>query len=302
MSSSDPVKVSVIVPAYRAEATLARAVSALLAQRFSGRMEVIVVASGDHEAQLPVLPRRPGLRLQTHTPRLAAAAARNLGARMAQGDALAFTDADVIVSERWLQCLWEASEGRWGVAGAIANGTPANVAGTVEYLVEFFDLNPGRDEPSEHGATANLFLPRQLWEAYGPFPDGMEGCEDTWVTSRLHADGKLRFCSAAVVHHLNRQRLGAVLAHQYRLGASHARLAVRQGCAPRYPIAHSALVTVGRIRYLYRMLRRWTPADLRHARRLGPLVVAGFGAWGTGLATEALRCKRESNHRTGLQS
>ena len=206
-----------IVPAYRAEATLARSVRALLAQRFSGRMEVIVVASGDHEAQLPALPRRPGLRVETHIPRLAAAAARNLGARIARGDALAFTDADVIVSESWLQCLWDASEGRCGVAGAIANGTPASVAGTVEYLVEFFDLNPERDAPSEHGATANLFLPRALWEAYGPFPDGMEGCEDTWVTSRLHADGRLRFCSAAVVHHLNRQRLGAVLGHQYRL-------------------------------------------------------------------------------------
>ncbi len=290
-----------IVPAYRAEATLARSVRALLAQRFSGRMEVIVVASGDHEAQLPALPRRPGLRVETHIPRLAAAAARNLGARIARGDALAFTDADVIVSESWLQCLWDASEGRCGVAGAIANGTPASVAGTVEYLVEFFDLNPERDAPSEHGATANLFLPRALWEAYGPFPDGMEGCEDTWVTSRLHADGRLRFCSAAVVHHLNRQRLGAVLGHQYRLGASHARLAVMQGRVSRHPIAHSALVTAGRIRYLYRMLRRWTPADLRRARWLGPLVVAGFGAWGAGLAVEALRCKRESDHRTEFQ-
>jgi glycosyltransferase involved in cell wall biosynthesis len=301
LNSPDAVKVSVIVPAYRAGATLARSVGALLAQRFSGSMEVIVVASGDDEAQLPVLPRSPGLRVQTHTPRLPAAAARNLGARIARGDALAFTDADVIVSDRWLQCLWEASEGRWGVAGAIANGTPANVAGTVEYLVEFFDLSPGRDAPSEHGATANLFLPRQLWDAYGPFPDGMEGCEDTWLTSRLHADGRLRFCSPALVHHLNRQRLGAVLGHQYRLGTSHARLAVRQGCAPRHPIAHSAMVTTGRIRYLYRMLRRWTPGDLRRARRLGPLVVAGFGAWGAGLATEAVRCKRKSNHRAGLQ-
>jgi len=59
---TDPVDASVIVPAYRAERTLHRCVSALLQQQSEGRFEVIVVASADRTEQLPVIeddPRRP---------------------------------------------------------------------------------------------------------------------------------------------------------------------------------------------------------------------------------------------------
>lgn len=283
---------SVIVPAYRAGETLAGAVERLVAQRFSGSFEIIVVASADSSAELPLLPRHPGLRCEARVPRLAAAVARNLGARIARGRGLAFIDADALAREDWLQRLTTASAGRWCVAGSIANGTPSSIAGTVEYLVEFFDLTPARPEPSEHGASCNLFLPRALWEAYGPFPEDMGGCEDTWLTTRLLADGLLRFESEAVVHHLNRRRLRTVLRHQYELGGCHARLAEKQGRTPKFPIAGSAAATVRRIRYVYLRLASWTPADLRRAVRLAPLVVAGFAAWGAGLATESARISR----------
>jgi glycosyltransferase involved in cell wall biosynthesis len=292
LSVQEPVDVSVIVPAYRAEKTLARCVGSLVSQRFSGRYEVIVVASSDREADLPTWSAHPVLQVETQVPRLSAAAARNLGTRLARGAALAFTDSDAVVSASWLERLSRASEGRWCVAGSIANGTPSSVAGTVEYLVEFFDLTPARTEPSEHGATCNLLVPRALWETYGPFPEDMDGCEDTWLTTRLVADGWLRFAPEAIVHHLNRRQMRTVVVHQYRLGEAHARLAARQGSAPGSSVLHSAAVTIGRIRYLYRMLARWTPGDLVSAIALGPLVITGFAAWGAGLAAESLRIKR----------
>lgn len=282
---------SVIVPAFRADGTLSRCVKSLITQRFDGRFEVIVVASADSAADLPTLPRHDDLKCVTRVERVPAAVARNMGAGLARGRALAFTDADVIAPDDWLERLCDASAGRWCVAGAVANGTPASLAGTVEYLVEFFDLTPARTEQSEHGATCNLLLPRELWEAYGPFPEEMEGCEDTWLTKRLVADGRLRFAPEAVVHHLNRQRMSAVLSHQYALGASHARLAVTQGAAGGSLLA-GATATLGRIRYLYRMLARWTPSELARARLLAPFVIAGFVAWGAGLTRESLRIER----------
>jgi glycosyltransferase involved in cell wall biosynthesis len=290
--SSEQIDVSVIVPAYRAGETLASSIQTLQGQRFPGRFEIIVVASADCERELPWLPGHPSLRHETCVPRLAAATARNLGAKLARGASLAFTDADALAATDWLTRLSACSQGRWCVAGAVANGTPTSIAGTVEYLVEFFDLTPARAEPAEHGATCNLLLPRTLWESYGPFPEDMDGCEDTWLTTRLLADGLLRFAPDAVVHHINRRKLRAVLPHQYRLGASHARLAAKRGDTPRFPILHSAAATVGRIRYLYRMLDRWSCADRGRARRLAPLVVAGFLAWGGGLTTESVRIKK----------
>lgn len=281
-----------IVPAYRAGATLPACVDSLTSQRFSGGFEIVVVASSDSEAELPSLPSHPRLRLIRRSPRLAAAAARNLGAAIARGRALAFTDADAIASADWLQALQAASGESLCVAGAIANGTPGSVVGTVEYLVEFFDLSPSRTEPSEHGATCNLLIPRGLWESYGPFPEGMNGCEDTWLTARLLGDGRLRFAPDAVVEHLNRQSMTTVLRHQYALGESHARLARLQGSLSPSPTA-DLRATVERVRYLYRMLARWTPGDLGRARRLAPLVVAGFGAWGAGLARESARLRHQ---------
>lgn len=281
--------VSVIVPAYRANATLSSTVDSLAAQRFSGSFEVIVVASADHPDELPRLPRHLVVRCETCVPRLSAAAARNRGAHLARGALLAFTDADVVAADGWLEQLVAASENRWCAAGAIANGTPGSAVGTAEYLVEFFDLSPARIGPSEHGATCNLLLPRQLWETFGPFPEDMDGCEDTWLTQRLLAAGLLRFSGRAIVYHMNRGALHEVLAHQYRLGRSHARLAAKQDAELGSPIADAVTATAGRIRYLYRMLKRWAPEELGRATRLGPLVIAVFAAWGTGLAVESLR-------------
>jgi GT2 family glycosyltransferase len=291
LSAAEDIDVSVIVPAYRAARTLPGCVESLLAQRFRGTYQIIVVASADRETELPNVPTHPALSLVTRVPRLGAAAGRNLGVEAAQGRALAFTDADVIAADDWLERLHAASKGRFCVAGAIANGTPSSSAGTAEYLVEFFDLSPARTEPSEHGATCNLLVPRVLWDGYGPFPEAMNGCEDTWLTTRLLADGLLRFAPEAVVHHLNRQRLREVLAHQYALGGSHARLAEMQDALSSSPLRDVA-ATVERIRYLYRMVARWTPDEVGRARLLGPLVLAGFCAWGAGLGSESWRIRR----------
>ena len=308
LPNPENIDVSVIVPAYRASETLGPCVESLLGQRFSGRFEVIVVVSADHESQLPALRDDPALTVVPRVPRLGAAAARNLGADVARGDALAFVDADVIARDGWLAALHAAADGdRSGagadlsdavgdlcVAGAVANGTPTSVAGTVEYLVEFFDLSPSRTEPSEHGATCNLLVPRGLWETHGPFPEDMDGCEDTWLTTRARAADRLRFAPEAVVEHLNRQRLATVLRHQYELGGSHARLAVFQGTVPTAPLRHGVAATVERIRHLYRMLGHWQAPERARARRLAPLVLAGFCAWGAGLIMESVRIDRRA--------
>jgi glycosyltransferase involved in cell wall biosynthesis len=292
LSASGDIDVSVIVPAYRAAATLGRCVESLTAQRFSGRFEIVVVASADHRSELPVLASHPALTCIAEVPQLPAAVARNRGARVARGRALAFTDADVLTPEHWLQQLCDASEQTFAVAGSVANGTPASVAGTVQYLVEFFDLSPSRPEPSEHGATCNLLLPQAVWKDYGPFPETMDGCEDSWLTGRLLAGGHLRFAPGACVYHLNRRRFRAVLRHQYALGGSHARLALWQGGPLPMPVRDGARATAMRICHFYRTLRRWRAPQRRRALALAPLVAAGFCAWGAGLVIESRRLRR----------
>jgi glycosyltransferase involved in cell wall biosynthesis len=290
-------EVSVVVPAYRADATLTECVQSLLHQRFAGRFDVVVVASADSPDGLPTLPSHPLLRVVGRTPRHSAAAARNLGAALSRGRAIAFTDADVVAPPDWLERLTAAGAGGCCVAGSVANGTPDSVAGTVEYLVEFFDLHPARPRPAWHGGTGNLLVPRVLWEAHGPFPTGMGGCEDTLLTTRLRAAGRFRFAAEASVVHLNRRRLRDVLTHQWAKGATHARLAAMLGEAPAAPVSSGVKVTVGRVVYLYRRMAEWTPAELGRALRLAPLVLAAFATWGLGLIVESLRLRRAANAR-----
>jgi glycosyltransferase involved in cell wall biosynthesis len=293
VDGQEPVDVSVVLPAFDAHETVGGVVARLLEQRFAGTYEVIVVASADSESELhalPALPDDPRLRVERHVPRLSSPAARNLALELARGKAIAFTDADVIPAEDWLEQLSRASAGSWCVGGSIANGTPANIPGTVEYLVEFFDLTPARIGPSEHGATANLFMPRSLWTRYGPFP-AEKSCGDTWITQRCLQDGVFRFEPDAVVHHLNRQRMGKVLGHQYSLGGAYARLVRRQGGRIDPPFRCALRRTVGRVVYLYRRLAQWTPNDLPRGLLLSPLVIAAFGSWGAGFGAEARRLR-----------
>jgi glycosyltransferase involved in cell wall biosynthesis len=90
-------KVSVIIPAYNAERTLARAIESVFKQTFDG-YEIIAVDDGSTDSSLAIL-HGYGERLRIIRQRnRGASAARNAGAAIAGGDYLAFLDAD----DEWL--------------------------------------------------------------------------------------------------------------------------------------------------------------------------------------------------------
>lgn len=289
MTDADRIELSVVVPAYNAQRTLAACVASLLAQRVDEPFEVIVVASADDPAELPRLEPDPRLTVIALTPRRSAAEARNAGVARARGRLIAFTDADVTAPPDWLARLGPCASGGACVGGSVSNGTPESRTGTAEYLVEFADLHPVRRRPAWHGATCNLLVPRTIWERYGPFPEDLGGCEDTLLTERLRHDGLFVYARHATVAHHNRRQLRSVLAHQFALGAAHARLDRRRGQAPGAPAISAARRAVGRFLYLHRRAGEWAPSERARALRLTPLVALGFGSWGLGLWREA-RC------------
>ena len=98
------VRVSVIIPVYNGEAHVERAVDSVLAQTFGG-YEVLIVDDGSRDRSLQVAracaARNPGrVRVLQHPGGInrGVAAARNLAAREARGEFLAFLDAD----DAWL--------------------------------------------------------------------------------------------------------------------------------------------------------------------------------------------------------
>jgi GT2 family glycosyltransferase len=95
------VKVSVIVPARDAEATLGACLDALAVQHVQGeRAELIIVDDGSRDRTRAVA-QRGDVRILCGAGR-GPAAARNIGARCARGDILVFLDADTMPRPGWL--------------------------------------------------------------------------------------------------------------------------------------------------------------------------------------------------------
>lgn len=93
-------KISVIVPAYNAARTLPVTIDSLKALDYPD-FEVIVVDDGSSDATAELV-RGAGFTLVTMEVNGGAGTARNVGATVATGEILAFTDADCVVPSGWL--------------------------------------------------------------------------------------------------------------------------------------------------------------------------------------------------------
>mgnify|MGYP002712135713 FL=1 len=93
--------VSVVIPHYNDEDSLARVVEAVQAQDYAGEVEIIVADDGSE-----VPPAIDGVRVVRQQDKgFRAAAARNLGADAARGEVLAFLDADTVPEPGYLSAV-----------------------------------------------------------------------------------------------------------------------------------------------------------------------------------------------------
>ena len=290
--------VTVVIPVYGNRPSLGPALEAVLGQRFSGTFEIVVAASADSTAQLASVPDHPMITLLTRDHRLSSAAARNLAVGVARGRYLVFTDDDVLPEPDWLEQLVGAAGDDTAVSGSIVNGTPTSPVGTAEYILDRLDLSPSRPAGIGpwHGDTANLLIPRQLFDRFGPFSEQAVGGTDTLITTRLHQAGALTFQPAARVAHLNRTSLRAMLRVQYLRGRIAAQLGRGTGPHPaKVLLVHPILAPVaaaGRLYSIYRRTSRWAPHDLTRTVLLTPLLVVSLVVWAAGLATEGAQIDR----------
>lgn len=284
------VRTSVILPAYQAWDSLPAAMEALRPQVDRPDRELVLVESSGEFSQQELAERWPWARVIAQAERTLPGRARNLAAREARGELLAFTDADAVVEPDWLDELERAlTDGVDGVAGVVLNGTPGSAIGTADYLLEFSDWLPRPRLPVRHGATCNLLLRRAVLDGTG-FPEELWPGEDTVVTFRLGAQGRLGFAPRARIRHDGRTEFRDFLRHQSLLGASFAsvcdavefpyRSLTRPRYAPLLPVLRIVAVTL-RV--------RGNPAAIKAALRVSPLIAIGAVAWSTGLVRARLK-------------
>src|SRR5688572_28333492 len=136
--------ISVIIPAYNGERTIAFCLESLERATHARLKEIIVVDSSEDWTAEIVSERFPGVILIRYSRRLSAGEARNKGIAAARGRLIFFTDQDCVVGPDWIDRL-EADlrdSTVHGAGGAVGIRNPSSASGCAVYFLEFLNHFP----------------------------------------------------------------------------------------------------------------------------------------------------------------
>lgn len=218
--------VSIVVPVYNGETTILQCIESLLAQDYPSYLfEIVVVDNGSTDETCNLLSRyahTSRIKLLSETQTLNAYGARNTGAKVAQGEILAFTDADCFPSLNWLsQLLSNASDTTIGVfIGDIMPYQPTTVLERY-YSVAHMSI---KERTSEFIGMrgGNCAIRRECFTALNGFnalvPSG--GDSDFLVRLLQKTTYRYRIVPTAVVYHKNLVTLSAIFRRNLRFGTN----------------------------------------------------------------------------------
>jgi glycosyltransferase involved in cell wall biosynthesis len=225
---------SIIIPAYNAEATLRECLGALESQVLPrGRsLEVIVLDDGSKDGTAEACQGFPVMLIRQKN--AGAGAARNAGIKRARGTWIAFTDADCIASRRWAHWLLEAAEGMGPLALGAAGKTVGHESRTP--AARFVDLAGGLDAQIHLGhrvfpfaPTCNVLYRRAALLAVGGFDERFGSYEAADLHHRLMQahGGRMAYEPRALVLHRHRACWGGYWRQQRSYGGGYAQLFIR---------------------------------------------------------------------------
>jgi len=216
----DSPRVSVVVPAYNAAATLDECLGSL-AQLNYPDYETIVVNDGSNDATGEIA-ERAGVRVLQLEHR-GLAAARNAGLAAATGRYVAFIDADARADRDWLYHLVETLARRQAAAASGPNFAPPPDSAMAAALA----AAPGQprevragDDTLAQACGCNMIVDKQAALAAGGFdPMFTAAGDDVDFSLRLNErELTIANAAAAVVIHRRRPTLGAYVAQQRGYG------------------------------------------------------------------------------------
>lgn len=212
---------SVIVPAYNAAATIGACLHALLAQTVDRDLyEIIVVDDGSTDETGSVARRYPIRVLQQAN--AGAAAARNAGADVAQGELLLFTDADCAPAPDWVAQITSplASDPDVDVTrGAYRTQQRALVARFVQLEYEIRYARLARHPSIDFVDTYSAAYRRRVFEETGGFDPRYRRLEDQEFSFRLAREGyRMVFSPDAIVFHRHARSVAEYWKRKYEIG------------------------------------------------------------------------------------
>jgi glycosyltransferase involved in cell wall biosynthesis len=213
--------ISIVIPSYNSKQTINECLNSVLNQSYQGIQEVIVVDSSDDGTDEMVRNLFPNVKLIHLNEKTLPGAARNVGVLATNSEYIAFTDTDCIADYDWVENLMRRMKETNSVAlgGAIINGTPESISGTLGYLSEFsFFLPERRSGFAKRLATANVCYKRSIFDEHKFIETHFAGEDTTFHWTILNNGGKLFFDQKVKITHKNRKGFVNILKHHHKLG------------------------------------------------------------------------------------
>jgi len=222
-------QLSVIIASYNAERTITACLKSLRNQSTDKSFETIVVDSSTDSTAKIVEERFPEVNLYRFSERKFCGDARNFGISVANGEIIAFIDADCRADKDWVGEILRAHQSPdLAIGGAIANGNPDSYVGWAAYFCEYSQWMPNmHSKPMTDIAGANMSYKRVVFEKYGGFIEGTY-CSDTDFHWRLAENGhRLRLVASILIYHSSIDNLGRFLRHEFVHGRFFARVRMK---------------------------------------------------------------------------
>ena len=203
------VAISIIVPIYKVEKTLRKALDSILAQTFTN-YELILVNDGSPDNSPAICKeysaKDPRIKL-INKENGGLSSARNAGLAIAEGEYTIFIDPDDYVDAKGLDKLY---------ATAIKENADITICDLYqedEYSRKYLQQKPTSLESSQvlkdlfhhiGGFTWNKLIRRSLYTELGiSYPNNIYGCEDQYVMAQFFKhDLKIAYCPVAFYHYM----------------------------------------------------------------------------------------------------
>lgn len=177
--------ISFVIPAYNEEALIGRTLQSIncAAQNLDENYEIVVTDDASTDQTAAIAEAHAARVISVNVRQIAAA--RNAGAREAQGDRLIFVDADTVVNEAVVQAAIDAMK-----RGAAGGGSAVKFDGQVPSYAEFLQpLLVRMFRATGLACGCFLFCTRSAFEAAGGFDETLFASEEIGMSLALKRQG-----------------------------------------------------------------------------------------------------------------
>lgn len=217
-------EIVVIIPTYRDWQRLQLCLEALANQTIASDRFNIIVANNDPQDPCPPFGISANVRVVVEA-KPGSYAARNKAVSESSSKFIAFTDSDCVPDPDWLERAIAALSVSPGarISGQVPIFRPTG-GGRAAYLYEFHTAFRQREYAARgEGATANLVVPRAVFEQVGPFNDGLLSGGDFEWHRRAQALGiQMVYAHDMIVRHPSRTHIGEIFRKRRRTARSEA--------------------------------------------------------------------------------